>query len=41
MEAAAVDFTSGRGLRLVAACADDWVTTFCPDGKVVWASLLA
>jgi anti-sigma regulatory factor (Ser/Thr protein kinase) len=41
MEPATVDFTSGRGLRLVAACADEWGYELLPDGKVVWARLLA
>lgn len=41
MEPATVDFSSGRGLRLVAACADEWGYDILPDGKVVWAQLLA
>ena len=41
MEPATVDFTSGRGLRLVAACADEWGYDLLPTGKVVWACLLA
>jgi len=40
LEPATVDFTSGRGLRLVAACADDWGYDLVPGGKVVWAELL-
>ena len=35
-----LDAPSGRGLRLVEACADNWGYEVLPDGKVVWAELL-
>jgi anti-sigma regulatory factor (Ser/Thr protein kinase) len=41
LEAATADFTSGRGLRLVAACADQWGYELVANGKVVWARLPA
>ncbi|WP_329459178.1 SpoIIE family protein phosphatase [Streptomyces sp. NBC_01497] len=31
----------GRGLFIVASIADDWGTRYVPDGKTVWAQLLA
>jgi anti-sigma regulatory factor (Ser/Thr protein kinase) len=41
MQPFAIDAPSGRGLRLVDACADDWGCQVLADGKVVWAELLA
>ena len=39
MRDAAPRAVSGRGLRLVAAVADDWGVERGPDGKTVWAEL--